>query len=446
MAHRLRHPELADLAALSGAALSEAELVDAIRELEELKAAASATQARLTRALDVRVRARHRDQGVPRPHRGRDVAALVAHARRESPARGSRFLGFAHALDELPHTEAALAAGALSEWRAMLVARETACLAPADRAEVDAAVCEPGPGDGPDAPVSYRFDGWGDRRLVAAVRHEVAALDPAAVVERRSRAEADRRVTLRPAADAMAQLSALLPVAQGVAVWATLARLADQARAAGDPRSRSQVMADVLVERVTGQSRASAVPITVNLVVSDRSLLAGGQEPGWLEHHGPISAEVAADLTRRAVADAQAALRRLYAAPAGGLVAMESVAREFPAGLATFLDLRDRTCRTAWCDAPIRHHDHVVDHAAGGPTTAVNGQGLCVQCNHAKQALGWRARPAHGPPGRPHVVETTLPTGHVTTSSAPRAPAPLPARSASRAEIFLWRHALEYAA
>ena len=75
------------------------------------------------------------------------------------------------------------------------------------------------------------------------------------MVNRRAKAEADRHVSMRPAPDTMARLSALLPAAQGVAVWATLTRVADQARAAGDPRSRGQVMADTLVERITGQTR-----------------------------------------------------------------------------------------------------------------------------------------------------------------------------------------------
>lgn len=411
--------------------LSETELVDAIRDLEEQKCRAAALQARLTRELDAAARARHAEAGVPPAERGRDVPALVAHARRESPARGSRLLGLARALGELPHTEAALLAGRLSEWRATIVARETAGLSPDLRGEVDRVIA----GRRPDG--SYPFDGWGDRRLIAETRAIVARTDPQAVVDRHARAEAERRVTLRPAPDTMAQLSALFPVAQGVAVWATLSRAADLARAAGDPRSRGQVMADTLVERVTGRARADAVPITVNLVVSDRTLLAGDHEPAWLQGFGDITAAHAHDLVRRSAADGLAALRSLYAGPAGALVAMESRAREFPVGLARFLELRDRTCRTPWCDAPIRHHDHITDHAAGGETSADNGQGLCEQCNYAKQAPGWRSTPTTGPPGRLHEVETILPTGHVVRSSAPPAPTPSPLRPSSRLEWYL---------
>jgi hypothetical protein len=46
----------------------------------------------------------------------------------------------------------------------------------------------------------------------------------------------------------------------------------------------------------------------------------------------------------------------------------------------------------------------------------VNGQGLCEACNHAKQAMGRTARPRPGPR---HTIETTTPTGHRYTSTAP---------------------------
>jgi hypothetical protein len=395
-----------------------AEIVDAISALEDAKAQASAAQARLTARLLELTGATDRDGP-------RSVASQVAMARRESPAHGQRYVGLARALvDELPATLAALESGALSEWRATLITRETACLAPDDRALVDVLVCTPDPATG-----RHPFHGWGDRRLVAEVRRHVASLDPAAVVDRRAGAERERRVSLRPAPDTMAQLSALLPAAQGVAVWATLTRVADQAIATGDARSRGQIMADTVVERITGQTRADAVPVAVDLVVSDQTLLAGGAEPAWLQGYGPLTAQTARDLCLAADRDALAQLRRLYATPdTGTLVAMDSRARRFPHGLATFIELRDRTCRTPWCDAPVRQIDHVLDAARGGPTSADNGQGLCQHCNLVKQATGWRTRPLTGPPGSPHTVETTLPTGHTLVSTAPATPRPAPSQ------------------
>ena len=64
----------------------------------------------------------------------------------------------------------------------------------------------------------------------------------------------------------------------------------------------------------------------------------------------------------------------------------------------------------------MRHLDHAHGHADGGPTTAANAQGLCEDCNYAKQAPGWSARPRPGPR---HTIETITPTGHRYTSTAP---------------------------
>ncbi len=405
--------------------LTDASRVELIAMAEDLKNQLAAAQARLSVGLAESVRDRHRDLKVPATAQGRGVASQIALARRESPAKGSRLLGLATALvGELPHTLAAMEAGRLSEWRATLVARETACLTVDDRLQVDAELfADPA-----------RAETWGDRRLANEARTIAYRLDPASVARRASKAESDRRVTLRPAPDTMASLHALLPVAQGVAVWATLSAVADALIAAGDGRSRQQIMADTLVERITGQAAAADVPVTVNVTVSDETLLAGSSAPAWMHGYGPIPAQTVRDLIKAANAVGLAALRRLFVAPdTGRLVAMESSTEFFPDGLSAFLDLRDQTCRTPWCDAPIRHHDHVTARAADGPTTGPNGQGLCEQCNYAKEAPGWRAHHINGPPGRRHTVETITPTGHRHRSSAPGLPRP--ARDLRRASV-----------
>ncbi|RYE38045.1 MAG: HNH endonuclease, partial [Hyphomicrobiales bacterium] len=88
---------------------------------------------------------------------------------------------------------------------------------------------------------------------------------------------------------------------------------------------------------------------------------------------------------------------------------------------------RDRTCRTPWCDAPIRHHDHIQPREYEGPTTAHNGASLCAACNYAKQGAGWNAKP-HQLPGGLHKIEIHTPTGHRYRSTAPPLPKPLPFR------------------
>lgn len=159
-------------------------------------------------AFDASQRAEQIARGLPSEQVGRGIAAQVALARRESPHAGGRLLGMAKALvNEMPHTLHALRAGLLSEYRAMLVVRETAFLTVEDRAEVDARVC--------GNPV--RCSQLGSRQVVAECRRVAYRLDPRSVVRRSAQAVSQRYVSLRPAPDTMTWLTALLPVAQGVA-------------------------------------------------------------------------------------------------------------------------------------------------------------------------------------------------------------------------------------
>ncbi|MDT7733274.1 MAG: hypothetical protein QOE12_448, partial [Mycobacterium sp.] len=137
-------------------AASESALVDRIAQLERVKSAAAAGQARAAAALDAARRAAEAVAGVPAVRRGRGVASEVALARRDSPARGNRHLGFAKALvHEMPYTLAALESGVLSEWRATLIVRESACLDVDDRRVLDSELC--------GEPTS--LDGMGDARV-----------------------------------------------------------------------------------------------------------------------------------------------------------------------------------------------------------------------------------------------------------------------------------------
>jgi hypothetical protein len=392
------------LADLDTADLDEAACIDLVAGAERVKGALAAAQARLTVRLAERVTQREAEAGVPAQRRGRGVAHQVALARPDSPYKGGRHLGLATALvREMPRTLGALARGECSEWRATLMARETALLSAEDRAEVDRRI-----GD--------RIADWGDAQTAREARRLAQQLDAWAAVKRARKAEADRRVSIRPAPDCMAYVTALLPVAQGVAVYAALLREAESARAAGDPRGKGQVMADTLVERVTGQILAADVPVEVGLVMTDRALLGDDPNPAHLVGYGPVPAGLARDLVRDTAAKVW--VRRLYTSLAdGALVAMESRRRCFEGQLRRLIVYRDQFCRTPWCDAPIRHADHPVPVAEGGETSEANAAGLCEACNYAKQAPGWTAVPDTR--AGPHTLTITTPTGHTCRSRAP---------------------------
>ena len=379
----------------------------------------------------------------------RSIGAQIAVARRDSPLRGGRHVGLARALTaEMPHTYRALRTGVISEWRATLLVRETACLTAADRAVVD-------------AELAPRLGLMGDKQTARSAAVIAQRLDARSCVKRHAKAVGERRVSIRPAPDTMTYLTALLPVAQGVAVYAALTRHADTATGTGDTRGRGQLMADELVHRITtpegtaanGAARrisrtstgtatdemdtdemdtdemdtdemdtAAAVPVGVNidiqLVMTDRTLLDQDDEPAILTGYGPIPAALARRLIRTAPAGVTTFLRRLYTTPGSGqLITGDSKRRTFTPAMRTFLIARDQTCRTPWCDAPIRHADHITAHHDHGPTMINNGQGLCERCNYVKQAPGWRTT-------NPNEAGTTIttPTGHTARSQPPPPP------------------------
>ncbi|MEU0265450.1 DUF222 domain-containing protein [Nocardioides sp. NPDC006303] len=411
---------------------SEAELVDWIGRLEEIKCTAEAVQAEAAVRLDEAVRARQSEAGVPARKLGEGVASQIALARRVSPEKGAKLLGLAKILTtEMPHTFALMKAGRFSQWQATILARETACLSLEDRRVIDHELCATGPGGEPARAVSM-----GLRQLENAAKKLAITLDQASVVARAANAVKDRRVSLRPAPDTMTWLGALLPVKDGVAVFAALDQAAKAAHAAGDERSRGQVMADTLVDRITGRSTTGAKPrIEVKIVMTADSLTSDADQPAMVEGYGPVPAAWA----REALDDAEVFVRRLLTDPAGQLVAMESRSRKAPDGLAEFITTRDGgICRTNGCDAPIRNIDHVQRHADGGATRSENLQGLCERCNQAKEALGWQTRP--GPDG---TIITITPTGHTYVSPPPDTWSPEPP-TWSRAEFGLRDVLLEH--
>lgn len=388
-------------------------LVDQLEALERRTSAAAAAKARLTAELHARRVARDAERRVPTARRGRGVAHEVALARRESPHHGREHLALALALvHDLPETLAALERGDIDERRAMIIARESADLPREDRLALDAGLAGSTPS-------------LGERELTVAARRLACELDGSGAEQRSRRARSRRRVTMRALPDAMARISAEVPAEDAVLVWDSLREHADLRRAIGDDRGRDQVLADELVQRLVRPVTSTARTVEVQLVMDAATLLgADDTSPPHLVGHGPIPHGVATELL--ADEDAHVLIRRLFAHPDDGtLVAMDSKGVVFTSRLRRLLFARDgETCRTPWCDAPVRHGDHVTARARGGATTLDGGQGLCEACNYAKESPGWRHRTRSAWPARHH-VEITTPTGHIHDSHAP----PLPVRA-----------------
>lgn len=454
-----------------------ADLIDLIAGLEEAKNGIAAVQAQAQTLFVAQQRLDQARAGVPWEKIGKGIAQQVGLARHESPCRGRQITELSEVLvREMPRSMDAFSRGKLSEYRVGLIAKETAFLSLEHRAQVDQLIC----GD-PDA-----VELLGSRELSASARKAAYKLDPQAFVKRHEKAVGDRYVSLRPAADGMTYLTALIPLKQGVRILSTLTKVADSLRTAGDERGKGQIMADALMHRLVQHAPCdegngtlsdhrgvpaggfSAAPpagvptvgaasqrlcttideanISLELVVTDRSLFGSDNEPAVLVGYDPIPAPIARNMILGTDGGGggggpspQVWLKRLFTHPGSNqLLAMDSQARLFPEGIKEFLRIQDQRCQTPYCDAPIREYDHVKAYAAGGTTSIDNGQGLCSDCNKTKEAPGWSsvrdlgggavdADPAYDSAS---ITEITTPTGHRYLSAAP--PLPGPARRRRR--------------
>ncbi|MGD8202373.1 DUF222 domain-containing protein, partial [Ornithinimicrobium sp. W1679] len=273
--------------ALAGAEVSQiddAGLLALVEGLEVLSRTVGAVSARAQVAFGASQVAAQAREGVPASRRGRAVADDLAAARRTSPYWAGRELTAARALvGEMPATFAALAGGTISPAQARLVTEATSCLDPADRAQVDRRL-------------AGSLAGASTRQIVAAARALAYEVDPAGFVARARRAAADRGVSVRPAPDVMGLLCARLPAAQAIATHQVLRTHAEGARAAGDPRTLNQLMADELVARVTGRTVVDGIDVEIGLVLTDATLLAGDSAAADLSGYGPLPADLARDL------------------------------------------------------------------------------------------------------------------------------------------------------
>jgi hypothetical protein len=298
---------------------------------------------------------------------GRGIADQIALAVKVGPYEGSRRLTLARALwFDLPHTYDLLTDGRISEYVAQLIAGETNHLDPDVRRHVDQQLLDAG------------LHAMAPKEAATTARKLAYAADPQGSLRRGRTARKQRRVSLRPAPDTMAILNAFLPVEQGVACYASLKAHTDARKADGDARSRDQIMADTLVERLTGQTTADDVNAEIQITMPIDALLDPKHPaPANLAGHGPIPAW----LTHEIMCGGQGRRwwRRLFTAPTstGGsiIVAGDPTRRRFDGWLGKLIKLRDQYCREPLCTALIRHIDHIRRYTEQGPTTFTNGRG-----------------------------------------------------------------------
>ena len=231
-----------------------------------------------------------------------------------------------------------------------------------------------------------------------------------------------RRVTITPAPNpGLAELVALLPEADALAVRATLATLAHDPVDGADPRTADQRRADLLVTLLTGRPALNGRPddtrcalrdpvnleVRLDVSIPADSLVGHGPGPGRVPGYGDIPSATARDLVGEAArATGGCQLRPLVYHPDTGRllgfattpVRMTWLADLHPSRgyrhsptLHTAVRLRDGTCRAPGCPRPAARCDcdHVIPYPTG-PTSLTNSCSLCRRHHRLKtHAPGW---------------------------------------------------------
>lgn len=255
-------------------------------------------------------------------------------------------------------------AGELDQPKVAVVVSACSHLDEAERAEVDQRLA------------AHDLRALGLRRIADLARTITAQVAPEKFTERARAARRERHVTLGPAEDGMALLRAHLPAEQGIACYAALRKAVTEHWVTAEEvtRTRGQIMADTLVERLTGTvptEPVAAVEVQV-LVPVDALVQADGRPlPVELPGFGPVPAEFLVEPGR-------STWRRLITDD-GVVVGADSRRRTFTGVLAQVIRSRDRgRCTAPHCDAPVEHLDHLRPWAEGGATTLDNGAGTCA--------------------------------------------------------------------
>ncbi|MFL6179607.1 MAG: DUF222 domain-containing protein [Actinomycetes bacterium] len=223
---------------------------------------------------------------------------------------------------------------------------------------------------------------WLDRRLLAA--------DPSLAQIRRGRAMSERKLTLTPLADGMAELAAYLPAVQARQIYDTANAVA-MSSGSDDARTMDQRRSDAFVDLVNG--RAQPPRVNISVVVTAETMMDAECEPGWVSGVGPVTADEAQAIIRTAD---DCTWRRLIADPDSGYLT-DIAERQYRPSLALdrAVRARDLTCRFPGCrrSALGERSGTDLDHTVPWPQGDTSAANLAVLCRHhhrLKHSPGWQ--------------------------------------------------------
>jgi hypothetical protein len=310
---------------------------------------------------------------------------------RLSAREAARLVANGRALERLPAVAAAFAAGRVT-------AEQVAVLAPVAAVEVQAEAVGQGVDlAAVDAALAEVAATQVHARLGRVVQHFLARLDPDGTEPDPTEG---RSLTLSRHPDGSLSIRGELDAVGGEKLQAALESLVQAARPAGDLRTRAQQLADGIVQLADNALASGQLPIlrTVKPHVIVRIDLADLVDPAT----GPATAEtgfgaiISAARARWLACDGH--VSRVVFGPDGAPTDLGRTHRVVPPHLRRAVEVRDRHCVFAGCQAPsywcdVHHLLHWID---GGETNLENSALLCER-HHTKVHHGFRVeRPPDG--------------------------------------------------
>ena len=303
---------------------------------------------------------------------------------RLSKAEAARLVRNGRALEQLPVLAAAAAAGAVTAEAVGVIAPVVsevnlarAAAQGVDVAQIDAALTEA-------ACTASHAD------LRQAVGHYLARLDPDGTEPDPTE---QRSLHVTKHGDGTVSFHGRLDAVGGEKLQAAVESHVQADRPAGDTRTRAQQAGDALVQLCDNALASGRLPMLrghkphVVVMIDHEDLMdtspgAGAARTGF---GGLISAAKA----RWLACDGN--VTRIVIGPEGQPLDLGQTTRLFPPHLRRALEVRDRHCVFAGCDAPSHWCDahHVIHWIDGGDTDLDNGALLCER-HHTKVHHGFR--------------------------------------------------------
>ncbi len=204
--------------------------------------------------------------------------------------------------------------------------------------------------------------------------------------------------------------------------YAALLKAADTARSRGDQRGRGQVMADTLVQRLTGQATAADVPVEINLIMTTDTLLNPGRRPSRRTSTATDRCPRRSPATSRWPAPRRGGSGGCSPAPT------PDSSSPWSPGAALSPPASGGSCKstTSGAGRPTATPPSATPTTSNPPrpagaTHVHNGRGTCEACNYTNQSPGWHSY-VDTVPGDGREVEITTPTGHRYRSRPPDLP------------------------